>query len=126
MDHGIWATWYNLPDATRDGFLDWAHATYLPYLRQRAGYCWVAHYRHQGGGAKMKRVEESVVGRTQDDIGDGSQYLMLVGAPSPHTFFKPALSEIVLPKDFEAMLARRTGVRTAIFVEEARVNGPAA
>jgi hypothetical protein len=126
MDQGIWATWYNLPDAKRDGFIDWAHNTYLPYLRQRPGYCWVAHYRHQGGGAKMKQVESTVVGHTKEDIGDGSQYLILVGASSPHTFFKPAIHEIALPKEFNPMLSARTGVRTAIFVEEARVNGPAA
>ena len=74
MDLGIWATWYNLPDESRDRYIEWAHSAYLPYLRQTPGYSWVAHYRHQGGGAKMKKVEETVVGRTTDDVGNGSQY----------------------------------------------------
>ena len=100
MDTGIWATWYNLADDTRDAYLEWAHGTYLPFLKQLPGYAWVAHYRHEGGGPKMKRVEETVVGRTDEDIGAGYQYVMLVGAPSAHTFFHPALSEIELPDSF--------------------------
>jgi hypothetical protein len=126
MDMGIWATWYNLADDTRESYLDWAHSTYLPFLRQLPGYAWVAHYRHEGGGPKMKRVEETVVGRTKENIGAGYQYLVMVGAPSAHTFFKPTISEIVLPGLFSKMLALRQEVRTAIFTEEARVNGPAA
>ena len=126
MDTGIWATWYNLADDTRDAYLEWAHGTYLPFLKQLPGYAWVAHYRHEGGGPKMKRVEETVVGHTDEDIGAGYQYVMLVGAPSAHTFFHPALSEIELPDSFRERLALRQGVRTAIFTEEARVSGPAA
>ena len=126
MDTGIWATWYNLSDDTRDAYLEWAHGTYLPFLKQLPGYAWVAHYRHEGGGPKMKRVEETVVGHTDEDIGAGYQYVMLVGAPSAHTFFHPALSEIELPDSFRERLALRQGVRTAIFTEEARVSGPAA
>jgi hypothetical protein len=126
MDNAIWATWYNLADETRESYLEWAHGTYLPFLKQLPGYAWVAHYRHEGGGAKMKRVAESIVGHTDEDIGDGCQYVALVGAPSAHTFFKPALSEIKFPDVFAKMLALRQGVRTAIFTEEARVTGPAA
>ncbi len=126
MDRGIWATWYDLSDESRERYLDWAHGTYLPFLKQVAGYAWVAHYRNQGGGAKMKKVEETVVGRTTDDVGNGTQYLVLVGAPSAHTFFKPTTREISLPDGFGKMLALRSGVREVIFAEEARVNGPAA
>jgi hypothetical protein len=126
MDNAIWATWYNLADDTRESYLEWAHGTYLPFLKQLPGYAWVAHYRHEGGGAKMKQVAESVVGRTQEDIGGGYQYVVLVGAPSAHTFFKPTLSEIAFPDAFAKMLALRQGVRTGIFTEEARVTGPAA
>jgi hypothetical protein len=98
MDNGIWATWYNLADGTRDSYLEWAHDTYLPFLKQLPGYAWVAHYRHEGGGAKMKRVAETVVGHTDEDIGSGCEYVVLVGAPSAHTFFKPTLSEIKYPE----------------------------
>ncbi len=126
MDQGIWATWYDLADDAREAYLEWAHSIYLPFLRQLPGYAWVAHYRREGGGPQMKRVEETVVSHTQEAIGEGTQYLLLVGAPSAHTFFKPAISEIELPAGFEQMLAQRQGLRTAIFTEEARVNGPAA
>jgi hypothetical protein len=126
MDTGIWATWYNLADDTRESYIEWAHGTYLPFLKQLPGYAWVAHYRHEGGGPQMKRVGETVVGHTDEDISAGYQYVMLVGAPSAHTFFHPALSEITLPGSFRNKLAMRQGVRTAIFTEEARVSGPAA
>lgn len=126
MDAGIWATWYNLADESRDAYLAWAHGTYLPFLKQLPGYAWVAHYRHEGGGPQMKAVAENVVGHTTENIGGGWQYLQLVGAGSAHAFFKPALSEIAMPDAFAKMLALRQEARTAIFTEEARVNGPAA
>ncbi len=126
MDHGIWATWYDLAEEARDSYLDWAHSTYLPFLRQLPGYAWVAHYRYEGGGPQMKRVKETVVSHTHEAVGEGTQYLLLVGAACAHTFFKPAISEIEWPAEFAHMLAHRHGVRTVIFTEEARVNGPAA
>ena len=125
MDRGIWATWYDIPNESRERYLDWAHGTYLPFLKQVAGYAWVAHYRHQGGGAKMQEVVAKAVGHTTEDIGSGTQYLLLVGAPSPHTFFRPTTRELALPDGFGKMLALRSGVREVIFAEEARVNGPA-
>jgi hypothetical protein len=58
-------------------------------------------------------------------MGQGSQYLMLVGAPSPHTFLNPSVLEPEKATDVRDMLALRQGVRTAIFSEETRVSGPA-
>ena len=94
MDHGIWATWYDLADDTRARFLDWLHGSYLPALQQRPGFAWVAHYRNEGGGAAMRQLGDNVIVRPQEDIGSGSQYVVLVGAPSPHTFLKPLALEI--------------------------------
>ena len=125
MDHGIWATWYDLADDTRARFLDWLHGSYLPTLQQRAGFAWVAHYRNDGGGQAMRQLGDSVIVRPQEDIGNGSQYVVMVGAPSPHTFFKPLALEIEQEPQHREMLALRRGVRTAIFSEETRVNGPA-
>jgi hypothetical protein len=124
MDNGIWATWYDLADATRERFLAWQHETYCPYLRAQPGYVWVAHYRYTGGGPQMEQVKQSAVGHTQDTIGTGNQYLLLVGGLSPHTFFKPSIKDAELPVGFDAMLAQRVGTRTAIFTVEERVNGP--
>jgi hypothetical protein len=36
VDLGIWATWYNLMDKSRDAYLEWAHATYLQLTDNRA------------------------------------------------------------------------------------------
>ena len=125
MDHGIWATWYDLADDSRGRFLDWLHTHYLPELQQRPGFAWSAHYRNQGGGTAMRSLGNNVLTRPQEDIGRGSQYLMLVGAPSPHTFLAPSVLDIEASAEYRDMLALRQGVRTAIFAEEIRVNGPA-
>lgn len=124
MDQGIWATWYDLADESRERFLEWVHECYCPYLRIQPGYIWVAHYRYTGGGAQMERVKATAIGHTKEAIGSGYQYVLLVGAASAHTFFNPALDELKLPTGSDAMLALRLGMRTAVFTEEARVNGP--
>lgn len=124
MDQGIWATWYDLADESREHYLTWVHDCYCPHLRAQPGTVWVAHYRYTGGGAQMERVKQTAIGHTQEAIGNGNQYLLLVGAASAHTFFKPSLDEITLPPGYDEMLALRVGLRTAIFTEEARVNGP--
>ncbi len=125
MDDGIWATWYDLADDTRERFLGWLHGHYLPALQQMPGFAWVAHYRNDGGGEKMRALGADILARPDEDIGNGSQYVILVGAPSPHTFFSPLALEIEKDVRFRDMLALRQGVRSAIFSEEARVNGPA-
>ena len=124
MDRGIWATWYDLADESRERFLAWTHETYCPYLRLQPGYVWVAHYRYTGGGPQMERVKATAVGHTQEAIGNGNQYLLLVGGLSAHTFFKPSIKDVVLPAGFDALLAQRIGTRTAVFTVEESVNGP--
>ena len=125
MDLGIWATWYDLADETRARFLDWLHGTYLPELQQRPGFAWVAHYGNEGGGPAMRDVGDNILTRPDENIGNGSQYVVLVGAPSPHTFLAPSVLDIEKEPRFRNMLSLRQGVRSAIFSEEARVNGPA-
>ena len=73
----------------------------------------------------MRALGDDVLTRPQEDIGRGSQYLMLVGAPSPHTFLAPSILDIEASAKYRDMLALRQGVRTAIFAEETQVNGPA-
>ena len=124
MSEGIWATWYDLPADDKGRYLDWAHASYLPFLRRQPAYRWVAHYRYASGGAQMARVKDSVVSHTEEDVGQGSQYLVLVGAAGAHSFFAPSFAELEMPTDFAPMLALREGVRTAVFTLEASVDGP--
>ena len=70
---GIWATWYDLADDTREGFLNGVHESYCPYLRIQPGYHWVAHFRYTGGGAQMEQVKQTAIGHTTDAIGNGNQ-----------------------------------------------------
>ena len=127
MDQGIWATWYDLADGDRDKFLSWLHGEYLPELQMRPGFAWVAHYENKVGGPQMRQVG-GIIERPGEDIGSGSQFLVLVGAPSPHTFLNPSVLQLEkeAPQRTRDMLALRKGVRPAIFMEEIRVNGPAA
>jgi hypothetical protein len=124
MSEGIWGTWYDLPEGDVQRYLDWAHQSYLPYLQALPGVRWVTHYRYAGGGAQMTKVKETVVSHTDEDIGHGSQYLVLAGAANVHAFFVPAFAEAAVPESFEAMLALRQGLRTAAFTLEAGVEGP--
>lgn len=124
MDLGVWATWYDLDATNKDRFLEWAHSVYLPYLRTMPGVSWAGHYGHEGGGPKMDHLVKSVIGRTEDDIGAGSQFVILVGAASPHTFFNPHISEIVWPDGFQDMLDLQQGRRDAVLAEVHRVAGP--
>lgn len=125
MELGFWGTWYDLDAADRDAHLQWLHDEHLPALARRAGWSWVAHYRYVGGGAQMAEVKSRVVSHTDDDVGQGTQYLLLAAAASPHVFFAPRADRIDEPAAVAARLAQRRGVRTAAFVQEARVEGPA-
>lgn len=123
MDQGIWATWYDVAEDAREALLNWTHETYCPWLRVQPGVLWVAHYRHTGGGRQMEQVKASAIGHTDEPIGSGNQYVLLAGAASAHAFFKPSES-FAQPPQYRDPLAQRLGARTAIFTEEARVNGP--
>ena len=126
MDTGIWATWYDLPDDRRETFLSWLHGDYLPALAAHAGHVWVAHYETSGGGHDMATLSQRLARAEAGTVETGTQYLLLVGASSPHAFFQPDAAR--LPdrqgEETRAMLAHQLGVRSAIFAEEARVNGP--
>ncbi|QHE87817.1 hypothetical protein [Hydrogenophaga sp. BPS33] len=124
QDRAIWATWYDLDEKDRDRYLDWAHGEYLPHLARQPAHAWVAHYRYEGGGAQMNDIKQNVVSHAaQDEVGQGSQYVLLIGAPTVHTFFNPFFDDVAVPA--RDMLALRRGVRTVAFSEEARVDGPA-
>jgi hypothetical protein len=127
MTFGLWATWYDIDEPARPAWFDWLHGQYLPRLAADPGHAWVAHYRYRGGGPQMDSVKSTVVNHTDDAIGQGTQFLILVGARSPHAFFTdPAFDERPDPAEFEPMLAQRRGVRTAFFTLEAQVDGPSA
>ena len=127
MDRAIFATWYDLPDDGRDEFLEWLHGDYLPVLRDRPGYLWAANYASDGGGADMQAIRATFPARDPDlDIGDGTQFLMVVGAAEPWTLLDPSVTALEAAESgrARAMLDRRQGVRPCVFAEFARVNGP--
>ena len=127
MDTGIWATWYDLEASGAETYLSWLHDDYLPWLRGRAGVAWVAHYRSDGGGEAMHDLRGRILSRPDEEVGQGAQYVLLVGAASPHVFLDPSIHDASWHRGEAdaAMLGRRLGTRTAIFAEEARVTGPA-
>jgi hypothetical protein len=125
MDSGIWATWYNIDEADQEDYLVWLHAEYLPWLRQRSGYCWVAHYVNEGGGHDMRALGK-LLPRSKAEVPSGMQFLQLAGAASPHNFFTPNVLEPHGPPAFAHQLAKRREVVSNVFMEEARVNGPEA
>ena len=124
MDQGIWATWYDLDADDVAAFNAWAHDTYLPHLRRLDGVSWVAQYENEGGGPGMDALVKDVIGHTDEDIGHGTGFLILVGAGAPHTFFNPYIPEMDWPGGFDEMLALRKGTREAVFAEAHRVAGP--
>lgn len=129
MDNAIWATWYDLPEDGRDEYLDWLHGEYLPGLRSRPGVMWSAHYRSDGGGAAMQALRGEIFPRHDYggiDVGDGTQFLMLVGASEPWTLLAPSIfdEQAALTGTARAMLDRRQGVRPCLFSVFARVDGP--
>ena len=124
MDQGIRAVWYDLAEKSKDKYLSWLHDTYLPEVLQRPGIMWAAHYEVTGGGKKMDQISE-ILARADDAVPAGQYYVLLVGAGSPHVFFKPIYEEVdAVNPDNLTMLANRINERICVFTEEARINGP--
>jgi hypothetical protein len=125
MDTGIWATWYDVDEDEKGALQDWMHDIYLPHLKQLPGIAWVAHYEERGGGGGMRRVAQ-MVERAPEEVGTGTQFVLLVGASTPQVFYSPLIYDVEKEAEFSSHLARRKGVRSAIFAEQTRVNGPSA
>ncbi|MDH5748204.1 MAG: hypothetical protein OEY85_02730 [Rhodospirillales bacterium] len=126
MDQGIWATWYDLPAEGRGDYLEWLHGTHLPMIAARPGIAWAAHYEITGGGVNMDKIGARLARADEPGLGTGTQFVVLVGASSPHVFFRPDITKLEPDLNDRArnMLGRRVGSRVCIFTEEARINGP--
>lgn len=121
------AEWYDLDDADRANFIDWLHGKYLPALQTKPGYIWVGHY-DRAGYPDFNNTENTTPNRpplvtTDDPIGQGSQYLLLIAAASADLFFDPNTA-MAIDDEIQAQLAKRKGYRRSVFVEESSVNGP--
>lgn len=127
LDRGIWAMWYDLPAEGRDDFLAWLHDTRLPALRDDAAHLWAAHYEIAGGGADMDKIADHLARpEGADEVGTGTQFVILVGAASPHDFFAAGMDPMSGPiGTVPPGVAEPLGKRVCVFAEEDRVAGPA-
>ncbi len=129
-DRAIWITWYDLPDmegSGREDYLAWLHETYIAMVLARPGVLWAAHYAaetsplYSGKKGRLTRTEDPAVPR-------GTQYMLLFGGASLQALVQPTAAQFhatLLAAD-RRRLAQRTGVRSNIMVEQARVDGPEA
>jgi hypothetical protein len=123
MDDGIWAIWYDLPDDRREKHLGWLHGTHLPELAALPGIAWAAHYEIQ---REIYKGPRDRLPHTDETIGEGNDYLLLVGATSPHVFFKVGspIFEKNQSEETRRRIAERVGARALFTAEEARITGP--
>jgi hypothetical protein len=126
MDRGIWATWYDLREADRPEYLEWLHGLYLPAMLSRPGYLWAAHVENVTSAEREERNSRRLTRTNDSSVPAGFGYVLLFGAAGPHTFADPSEAEIEagLDPQARAMLGRRQGARSNIFVEAGRVEGP--
>ncbi|MGE4336101.1 MAG: hypothetical protein AB7E55_09025 [Pigmentiphaga sp.] len=126
MDLALQATWYDLDPESRDTYLEWLHEVGLPRLAARDGYSWVAHYEvYPSRVGAMDKTAAGVVEIDDLAVGNGSRYLLMIGAASADVFFdRRALQYPVADEEADqAWLQHRRGARTCVYLEEARVNG---
>ncbi len=123
MDQAIWATWYDLPEDGRNAYLSWLHGTYIPNLLKKPGFLYAAHY------ASANIAPQSRLRHTDDPVvPTGNSYILLFGAETAHAFANPRPRKLhaELPQEDQKMLAMRIGERMSIFIDVARIDGPAA
>lgn len=116
MDNGIWATWYNLDENQKDEHIKWLHNDYLPRILTHDGIAWAAHYEVDENDYKERRDK---LPHTKDNIPQGTQYICLVAATSPHIYYQknsPLFSENQT-SNIRQRLDERLEARTAILIE---------
>jgi hypothetical protein len=127
MDRGMIAFWYDLPGKGGDEYLAWLHEVHLPeVLAGREDLLWAAHFKNEGGGDRFHEVTKDMMRSGEGEVGAGREYLLLIGAESPHSFFNPNFPQIKERQSGETkeMVSRRVGQNLCIFSEEDRVEGP--
>jgi len=127
LDHGICIAWYNLPDKTRDAYLEWLHGSYIPKQLERPGITWAAHYA-SASNVKLSGAKGRLSNVKDNSVPTGDRYILLLGGNDAHAFARPTQRDYhaQLPAADRKMLAMRLGERVNVMAEEARVHGPAA
>ena len=124
MDDAIWAIWYDLEDNNDQEYFDWMHNDYLPFIQSKTGCLWAAHYKAGANeGTGMKAIRDNLP-RVSDDIGQGSQYIQLIGAASIATL--TGNEKFVNNRGIcqQAQLKKRKDIRECLFQVVSRVDGP--
>jgi hypothetical protein len=129
MDRAVWITWYDLPAAGRDEYLEWLHASYMPRVQAREGVLWGAHYASVDRGAMstMRKKGKELKSTSDPTLPAGDRYLLLFGGVDAAVFGDPTPDALnaALPDADRKMLALREGERVNVMIETARVDGPA-
>jgi hypothetical protein len=126
MDRGIWAIWYDLPEEGKKEYINWLHDVHLPKALLRPGYLWAAHVENIWDKARVEFKLKNHRHPVDPSVPTGNAYLVLYGAVSPHVFLKPSPAQREANRTAEErdMLGRCMGVRSCIFLETDRVDGP--
>jgi len=122
LDRAIWVTWYDLPVVGRDHYLAWLHDLHIPRMLRKPGFLWAAHYVSTNNFVRNPRLIYS----TDSTIPAGNEYILIFGAQDAHVLANPVPSKLCasISEDDREMLSRRSGERTQVFTEVARVDGP--
>lgn len=126
MDRAIWAIFYDLPEASRQEYLDWFHQVHIPEKLARPGYLWAAHYEVVHPGAAFEKVLARL-GKSDDPaLASGAGFIALFGGVSTRIFFDPSPTQLKGKQDnmTRAMISLRDQALGFIFCEEWRAEGP--
>jgi len=106
VDRGIWALWYDVPEAQRSEYEDWFFNVHIPEKLARPGYLWAAHYALQSQKG----------------------YLSFFGGENAHTFMNPGPAQLAQRQSAETkrFIAMRQATASCVLSEETRVDGPEA
>jgi hypothetical protein len=126
MDRGIWALWYELPEAAKSEYFEWFHNVHIPEKLARPGYLWAAHYELGHGGSRFKKVVDGLHHARESGLGRGGGYLALFGGHTAHTFLDPSPAQLAQRQSprTRKMIGLRQEIYSCVFAEETRVDGP--
>jgi hypothetical protein len=127
VDRSFWISWYDVAEERCDDYLCWLVDRYLPAVEERGGILWGAHYMTEADA--LYSGKKGRLTRTSDtQVPAGTQHITLFCGIEPHVFVEPppAKFHASLPEEDRRMLALRSGERSNIMIEQARVHGPEA
>jgi hypothetical protein len=102
-------------------YLSWLHCEHLPQLSTQSGLNWIGHYKIRRKPNLLVEGTPKQRRETTEIIPSGSQYILLESA-STEDLINP--DDVYLSLQQAPKLKLRKNWREAIFIEEARVNGP--